>query len=277
MALMYNMDSDNLVHIAQEVDKICHPFLHSRGIPYFQFKSIYKDGSLIILANRPDFFKDILEKEFMEPSPHRPYTHQSSIYFWDESLSESHLSLIRERQGVYHGLTIISRRKDFYDCTTFAMAERLPAPTAYYFQILKELQKFVELFPTLARSLIEKACEKPVKAPPISQGVSRKSFFLPKRSVRFRIGEGTKDYITTYEALCVQLVQEGKSYKEIGSLLSMAPTTVKTHLKRFKERTGLTLQELSLQAFQNPEHSIFNLDKAKKSSDLSKKKLKKEK
>jgi DNA-binding CsgD family transcriptional regulator len=213
----------------------------------------------------------------MEPSPYRPYTHQSSTYFWDESLSESHLSLIREKQGVYHGHTIISRRKNFYDCTTVAMAERLPAPTAYYFQILKELQKFVELFPTLARSLIEKASEKPVKAPRISQGMNRKNFFLPKRSVRFRIGEGAKEYITTYEALCVQLIQEGKSYKEIGSILSMAPTTVKTHLKRFKERTGLTFQELSLQTFQNSENNVFNVEQAKKPPDFTSKKLKKQK
>lgn len=275
---MYNMDSDDLIHKAQEVDKICHPFLQSRGISYFQFKRIFKDGSLITLANRPDFFKDILEKDFIEPSPYMPfYTRESSIYFWDESLSESHLSFIREKQGVYHGLTIISRRKYFYDCTTFAMSERLPSPSAYYFQILKDIQNFAELFPTMARSLIEKASEKPVKVPALSKEISCKNFFLPKRSVRIRLGKGVNDYITTYEALCAQLFQEGKSYKEIGSVLSMAPSTVETHLKRFKARTGLTLQELSLKSFQNPEGGIFNRDQAKKFSGLASKKLRKEK
>lgn len=59
------------------------------------------------------------------------------------------------------------------------------------------------------------------------------------------------NYITTYEALCVQLLQEGKSYKEIGTLLSMSSTTVKTHLIRLKARTGLSFQEASLQSFQD--------------------------
>ena len=132
---MYNTDSDDLAHIAQEVDKICHPFLSPRRLFYFQFKRVYKNGSFITLANRPEFFKNLLEKDFVEPSPYMLYTHQSSIYFWDESLSKTHLSAIRKKQGVYHGLTIISRRKTFYDCTTFAMSERHPSPAAYYFQI----------------------------------------------------------------------------------------------------------------------------------------------
>lgn len=247
---MNNMDSYELAYTAQEVDKICNAFLHPRGFSYFQFKRIYRDGSFIILANRPDFFQDLLEKDLIEPSLPIPlYLRQSCIYFWDESLSIDRLFFIREKKGVYHGLTIISRRKNFYDCTTFAMGQHHPSPFAYYFHILKELQKFAELFPTMARTLIEKATEKSLKILAPGQGINRKGFFLPKRSARFRIGEDAKDYITTYEALCVQLLQEGKSYKEIGSILSMAPCTVETHLKRLKARTGLTLQELSLQSF----------------------------
>ncbi|MDF3033321.1 MAG: hypothetical protein K0R76_275 [Alphaproteobacteria bacterium] len=245
-----NMVSDRLAYIAKEVDKISNAFLHPRGFSYFQFKRIYRDGSFIILANRPDFFQDLLEQDLVEPSLSIPlYIRQSCIYFWDESLSVDRLFFIRENKGVYHGLTIISRRKNFYDCTTFAMGQCHPSPFAYYFHILKELQKFAELFPTLARTLIDKATEKSLKMPVPGQSINRKNFFLPKRSTRFRIGEGAKDYITTYEALCVQLLQEGKSYKEIGSVLSMAPSTVETHLKRLKTRTGLTLQELSLQSF----------------------------
>src|SRR5690606_25686460 len=102
------MDPGDLVHIAQEVDKICHSFLYPRKISYFQFKRTYKDGFLLILANHPDFFKDISEKDFVGSSSYTPlHTRQSSIYFWDESLSKLHLSLIQVKQSVYHGLTII--------------------------------------------------------------------------------------------------------------------------------------------------------------------------
>jgi DNA-binding CsgD family transcriptional regulator len=247
---MYDMSSDELAHTAQEVDKICSNFLKPREFTCFQFKRNYKDGSFVVLANRTDFFQDLIEKDLTDPSlPLCFYIRQSCIYFWDESLPIDQLFSIRENKGIYHGLTIISRRKDFYDCTTFAMGKCHPSPFAYYFHTLKELKKFAELFPTMARTLIEKAMENPSKPPISGHSASRKNFFLPKRSNRFRIGEGAKDYITTYEALCVQLLQEGKSYKEIGVILSMAPSTVETHLKRLKTRTGLTLQELSLQSF----------------------------
>ncbi len=258
MTPVHNKDPDGLVDITREVGKISHPFLHPRGLAYFQFKGVYKDGLAVILANRPDFFNDVLEKDFIEPSPYMPfYIRQSSLYFWDESLPETRLSLIRENRCIYHGLTIISRRKDFYDCATFAMSERHPTPFAYYYHILKDLQKFAEVFPAMARALIQKSRKQPVQTLPSRHGVSRKNFFLPKRSSRFHMGKGENDYITTYEALCAQLLQEGKSYKEIGSILSMAPSTVETHLKRFKARTGLTLQELPLQSFQGSRGDVF--------------------
>lgn len=257
-----HIDSYELAQTAQEVNKICCPFLQPRGFSYFQFKRIFKDGSFIVLANRPDFFQDFLEKDLIEPSLCTPsHIRQSSVYFWDESLSIDRLFFLRETKGVYHGLTIIGRRKNFYDCTTFAMSERHPSPFAYYFHILKELQKFAELFPTKGRVLIEKAVEKSLKIPTSGHAAHRKGFFLPKRSTRFRIGEEAKDYITTYEALCVQLLQEGKSYKEIGSILSMAPSTVETHLKRLKTRTGLTLQEVTLQSFHKYNNGKRGLNK----------------
>jgi DNA-binding CsgD family transcriptional regulator len=247
---MHKTSSDDIENIAQDVDKLCSSFLEPRGLSHFQFKRIYRDGSFFILANRPDFFHDFLEKDLVNPCPRNSiYIRQSSIFFWDESLPPARVSYIRAHKGVYHGLTIISRRKNFFDCTTFAMGKLHECPFAFYFHSLKEIQKFAELFPTIARNSIEKVREYPQKYPPLDHFINRKCFFLPKRSSRFRIGESAKEYITTYEALCVQLIEEGKSYKEIGSILSMAPSTVETHLKRLRARTGLTLQELTLQFF----------------------------
>ncbi|MCE3230371.1 MAG: hypothetical protein K0R76_491 [Alphaproteobacteria bacterium] len=250
------MDTDNLACTAREVDKICSPFLRPRGFSYFQFKRVYKNGSIITLANHPDFFKDLLETNFSEFFRSIPLqARQSPIYSWDELKQQtSILPLLNDNERVYHGITFINRRKVFYDCTTFAMAECHPTPFSYYFNILKELQKFVEIFPTLARHLIDNITKKPIKTLVPIQDLKRKKFFLPKRSARFPIGAGAKDYVTTYEVFCLQLLQEGKSYKEIGSILSMSKNTVETHLTRLKARTGLSLQELSLQSF-HPNHT----------------------
>jgi hypothetical protein len=161
------------------------------------------------------------------------------------------ISIIRNKDNIFHGITIISRRKKFYDCTAFAMSELHSSPSSYYLHILKDLQIFSEFFPKIARSHIDNVCRDRFKITVPKQGQNRKRFFLPQRSTRFKIGEGLNDYITTYEALCLQLLQDGKSYKEIGSILSMSPRTVETHLVRLKTRTGLTFKELSLQSFEN--------------------------
>jgi hypothetical protein len=57
----------------------------------------------------------------------------------------------------------------------------------------------------------------------------------------------------------VQLLDEGKTYKEIGSILSVAPSTVKMHLKRLRARTGLSIQELILHSFYPPNNDSLNL------------------
>ena len=238
-------------HISKEVHQICQAFLEPCGITYFQFKRIYNDDSYLILANHEKLFKDFLEKSFIEPIFYRGINlRQSNYYFWDELLSPQILALTQEKMGFYHGLTITSRGKTFFDSSSFALSNPHPSPTAHYLQIIKNLQNFLEHFPKRANNLIEKIRHDHRQVLSPKQAQMRKSIFLPKRSRRLRIGTGVNDYITTYEAICVQLLTDGKSYKEIGSILSMAPSTVETHLNRLKERTGLTYQEVSLQILQ---------------------------
>lgn len=275
MLLLMSLESNNEIDkLTQEMEVLCDKFLKPRSITYFQLRRIYKNNSSIILANHPNFFKEFLENGFVEPSLYVPiYAHQNSICYWDETLGEDHLSFLREVHGIYHGFTILSRRKTFYDCTSFAMSKSHPSPVAYYFYILKELQKFAELFPTIANHLIKKAPKKPLNPRNSSHSMAYKNFFLPIRSTRFVFGEGVDNYITTYEAYCMQLSQAGKSHKEIGSILSMASSTVKTHLKRLKARTGLTLQEISLKSLQTSNNSriILNIENDKEHPDIKSK------
>lgn len=245
---MVDVDSYDVPQIADEVSKICENFLKLINIPYFQFKRTYKNKPAIILANNPVFFKEFLKDGFIEPELHIPLnTHQSYFCFWDETLPKDQLSYLQRTLGVYHGLTILSRRKDFYDCTSVAMSETHPFPVAYYLFIIKDLQCFSDLFPAKAKHLIKAATKLTLEMPADAKEANDNPFFLPKRSDRFYLSKDPNNYVTTYEALCAQLTQQGKSYKEIGSILSMGSGTVKTHLTRLKARTGLSLQEISLQ------------------------------
>jgi len=267
---LISTDSFETLKLAQEVDKICSYFLHPRKLSFFQFKRTYKNNTSIILANKSDFFREFLINGFIEPEILLPVnTRQSSFCFWDETLSNTQLSILKETLGIYHGLTILSRRKSFYDCITFARSESHPSPVAYYLHLIKDLQNFSEIFPTKAQHLIKESAKSTLKTRTISKGITRKNFLLPKRSTRLYIGDDVNNYITTYEAICVQLALEGKSYKEIGAMLSMAATTVKTHLIRLKARTGLSLQEISLRSFR-AYNTITNIKNGHPQNDKTK-------
>lgn len=245
---MIDLDSYDVLKIADEVNKICSYFLNSINIPYFQFKRTYKNKPAAILANNAVFFKEFLKDGFIEPELNFPLnTQQSYFCFWDETLSYDQLSYLQKSLGIYHGLTILSRRKDFYDCISFAMSAPHPSPVAYYLFVVKDLQNFSDLFPAKAKHLIKATTKFTLEIPADAKGANDNPFFLPKRSDRFYLSKDPNNYVTTYEALCAQLTQQGKSYKEIGSILSMGSGTVKTHLTRLKARTGLSLQEISLQ------------------------------
>lgn len=161
-------------------------FLRSRNLHYFQFNRIYINSIPIILANHPDFFKEFLENRFIEPKIHLPLdTRQNSFYFWDECLSKTQLSFLKERQGIYHGLTILTRKKNFYDCTTFAMSELHPNPVAYYLYILNDLQNFSQIFPVRASHLIKEITKRPLEAATYERSVNRKCFFFTKKILSF--------------------------------------------------------------------------------------------
>jgi DNA-binding CsgD family transcriptional regulator len=249
--LLTDIESYSASRIVLEVEKLTKSFLCSKNISYFQFKRTYKNKTSITLANNHVFFEEFYEKAFVGSSINSDfYTFQSSIYFWDESLPNDKLMKIRQEMGIFHGFTILSRHKSYFDCISFAMSKLHHAPYAYYFHILKELQQFGEHFPTIAFQLIKNTPRITMKNIGIYQDASNKCFFLPNKSVRLKVGKDIDKYITTYEALCVQLVKEGKSHKEIGNILSITSNTVKTHLNRLKARTGLSVREISIHPFQ---------------------------
>jgi len=243
-------DSNNFhfVGLENEVRKICQDFLDAKGLSYFHFSRTFKNGASLILTSNEEFMKSFLHNNLKEISYLVPVSiHQSLVYFCDECLTENLLMLTRKR-GFHHGLRILNRYKEYYDSTVFAMANPHPSPFSYYLSILPDLRMFSEMFPKRADSLIKKIESDPLYLSG-RQDKNGQVFFLPERSQRIFIGKNLKRYVTTYELLCMKLFQAGKSYKEIGSILSISSRSVETYLARLKTRTGLSANNLLTQSF----------------------------
>lgn len=89
---LINIDSYDVLILAQEVDKICNFFSIREKYLTFSLptKRIYENGTSITLANHPEFFKEFLRMDLLQPKL-RVDTRQPSFCFWDEILSEAQL------------------------------------------------------------------------------------------------------------------------------------------------------------------------------------------
>jgi DNA-binding CsgD family transcriptional regulator len=238
------------IHYENEVEKICGDFLRQRGLSYFHYRRNYQDGSWFVLTNKTGFLKEFIGgnvKEISYPPP--LFVHQSLVYFWDECLTEEVRVITQEMNSLYHGVTIVNRHKDHFDCAAFAMSQPHPCPSSYYLRIFHDLKTFSQLFPQMAKPMIDKVQLDRMYMPIHKQDLNRAALLLPRRSIRIQMSSQGNNYLTTYELFCIQLLNEGKSYKEIGEILSMSPRTVETHLSRMKRRTGLTLGEIAIKSF----------------------------
>lgn len=251
----------SMSHFESEVKSICKDFLSPLGLSYFHFKRNYKDGTSIALSNNMLFLSDFINSGSKEVPYAVPISvQQSLVYFWDEFITDELMCLAREKNNLYHGMTVMDRYKSNFDCFAFAMPCHHPEPISYYLKHYTEIKSFTDKFPVMAKAYIESLEEDRFLLSENRIHPNLKLCFLPERSDRIELVSENKQYITTYELLCMQLLREGKSYKNIGQTLSMSPRTVETHLARLKQRTGYTFDELFLKSFkmetQSNDHQI---------------------
>ena len=229
-------------HVAQQSKE----FMKAHDLSYFQYLRCYSDGSIACLLNTTELFKSMIARDlhvlssFDESHEKRP----SYVFFWDEELPILPVSLAREKHGMHHGVTLVKRHKNFYDMIAFAMGKPKSNAMAYYFNHLKVFEKLAADFVTI-RSDLFSICEKDkLSLPQKYQDPNCTKICLPDKPRRFQVkGKSGDTYLTAQEIFCMQLLNQGKSYKEISKELSIAERTIETYLDRVKVRTGYQTRE----------------------------------
>jgi hypothetical protein len=187
-----------------EIQTICEEFISSLGLSYFHFRRNFKDGTFFVLSNKSDILMDFINGKAKEINYHASQSiHQSLVHFWDEILSEELMQVTREKHSLHHGITILERYKDHFDCFAFAMPKPLSSPTSYYLQHFRDLKRFCQNFPLLAHNIINSNNIERIRLEDF-QLSNHKFLFLPERSCRIELTSESNHYITTYELLCMQ-------------------------------------------------------------------------
>jgi len=240
-----------ILALTPHVEAYSRDFLKFHGFNYFQYGRCYPDGSIICFHNTNDLLKVGLEHGFGTQSSFKE-EHQklpSYIFFWDEELPETPVSLVREKANMHHGMTIVKRHKDFYDMVAFAMPKPRTNALSYFANHIKGLEAFAKTFIQSRTDLISLHEKEKLTSPVEYQDSNRSKICLPDRRIRFDI-RGTKGrtYVTAQELFCLQYLAQNRSYKEISQNLSISTRTIETYLERVKARTGYSTKEQLLRA-----------------------------
>jgi DNA-binding CsgD family transcriptional regulator len=233
--------------LASEVSRYASEFMRLHGLAYFQYLRCYADGSISILLNRTDAFKTFLEEKEFPIQSSCEESHEirpSYLFFWDEELPTRPVNLVREKHGLYHGMTLTKRHKTFYDMVGFAMGSPRSNAASYYVNHLRNFEAFTESFRLQRADLFGIHDREKIALPQDKQDPNCPKMLLPAETKRYSIaGKRGPSYITSQELFCFQLLSQGQSYKEVSAQLSISVKTIETYFNRVKVRTGLQSKE----------------------------------
>src|SRR4051812_7924447 len=119
-AFMSSRNDFHFISLDNGVRQVCDDFLSARALSYFHFRRTFQDDSSIIMTTNIEAVADFLRSHARKIPSFTPLPiHQSWVYFWDECLPQDQIVSTQEKDGLYHGMTILNRHKEYYDCAAF--------------------------------------------------------------------------------------------------------------------------------------------------------------
>jgi len=153
------------------------------------------------------------------------------------------VTLVREKFGLHHGLTLVRRYKDYYDMIAVAVSEPKLNIGSFYLNKQKRMEQFINFFDKEYRDLLTTATKNPIILPRPYRDSNYQKICLQNGRLPIK-GNYGKTYLTAQELSCLRLRITGLSNKEIAQILDLSPRTVETYMARIQQRTGYTSNRL---------------------------------
>lgn len=216
---------------------------------YFQYLTVYDDGSYSILSNQGEYlefafdyarlnncqaiFSHINQKEILS---------KTSYYFlWDFNLPSNALNIARS-WNVNSGLTFVERYPNYYNMIAFAAPISHVNPVDTYLNNINQLQAFIQNFKHDKKDLINAAQKIRIALPPTQQDTNLHKMLLCDKSQVQKMPVFWKDkvfHLTPQERICLKYLSQGQSIKSIANNMGLSARTIETYLQRIKNRMGI--------------------------------------
>ncbi|WP_454784798.1 helix-turn-helix transcriptional regulator [Legionella sp. WA2024007413] len=213
------------------------------GFNYFQYLRCFADGSINCLTNNTglfEYFQHIDNAPVVFSSFDDEHENNHSYwFFWDQELPRTPVQIAREKFNLHNGLTLVRRSKNYYDMIAVALPYEHANPGSFYLNKLKAIEQFIFDFDLQNKDLIQILNKNPIALPETYRDVNYKELCLKQGRIPV-VGKNEKTYITAQELMCLRLLLQGATHKQIAQLLGLSPRTVDTYLLRIKQRTGFS-------------------------------------
>ncbi len=223
-----------------QVKFIVKDLFFNTGIKYFIYLRGSLDGSVSALFSHGDFFLDLLEKGLpISLGFGKEYKSlQTYSYWWNDKYPKEVIALA-QKHGLGSGFSLVRRYHDYFEMFGFADSNIAPLTASSYISCLSGFETFSDHFVRVGKNIIKQVIEHPLLIP------SHQNFHNPQeiclggvKGQYLTKGISGETYLTALEFFSLQLFLKGKSYKEIGRILSVSHKTVEKYLSNVKRKTG---------------------------------------
>jgi len=214
--------------------------LVNTDIRHFAYVKGTIDGSVNMLFSDAGLSLDWLRQGYPLSIGYSPEhkSFQTFSYFWEECFPPNLMSLARDKHHLYNGISIIRRYRNYYEMFAFGDANVCNMKSTYI-SCLDDLNNFADYFLKLARDLINQTSQPPFTFSPDVSIQYHDQICLGSNKLQFQAKGLLGDIIlSSLEFFSLQLYVGGKSYKEIGKVLSISDKAVEKHLRNIKNKLG---------------------------------------
>lgn len=260
-AIMKLTPEHPMLSTAKAVEAVAKPLFDKLKLNYFQYCTVYDDGSYTVACNQADWMAFAFEYLYQSKKEPAVYSHisqeqldkQTYYFLWEPNLPQTPIKLAREF-NIANGLCFTERYADHYKLIAFAGPTDNHGIVDTYLNHLNDLMSFIRQFEVNQKALIEKVntAKIPVPKPQIDKNLSKLLYTQPSDVNRSVVFQNQQGYVTPQEYLCLQYLAKGGTAKEIARQMGLSHRTVESYLQRIKTRFGCHFKSDLIQLF----HSI---------------------
>jgi DNA-binding CsgD family transcriptional regulator len=243
-----NLRSYNL-EILPTLNSLSSPLKDKFNLSFLTFRRLYANGRIIHISNHKDWLENSLSNKFWQSMTslkriNSINLNQQYAHLWDENAyKKDHVYNAMYENDLWHGITIYDKHDSYVDLWAFATDRSNYQIKNLYVNRLNILKQFILYLHDKAH---------PIFFPNnIDLSISTNNIFSINKEYnnieevinlfginKYYIDHKTNVYLTSQEFKCLYHLSNGKSVKEIASILRLSPRTAECHINSIKLKTN---------------------------------------